>query len=150
MRTSCRGLANRLSRPSKWPSKAPPACELQYPGHASRLHSEMEYIESGRQCCHLDEFSLFSSFFRAQAEDKMCKDFLNTIPLISLLGSKAMRPRHWLMLMKATGKSIPAVMGTDSHPGGIRQQPPQSALLADTNHFVAFRGTRRKAICSAV
>lgn len=35
----------------------------------------------------------------------MCKDFLNTIPLISLLGSKAMRPRHWLMLMKATGES---------------------------------------------
>lgn len=43
-----------------------------------------------------------------QAEDKLCKDFLNTIPLISLLGNKAMRPRHWMMLMKATGKSIPA------------------------------------------
>ncbi|CAM9328435.1 unnamed protein product, partial [Hapterophycus canaliculatus] len=39
-----------------------------------------------------------------KAEDKLCKDFLNTIPLISLLGNKAMRPRHWLMLMKATGK----------------------------------------------
>lgn len=43
-----------------------------------------------------------------QAEDKLCKDFLNTIPLISLLGNKAMRPRHWMMLMKATGKiSLP-------------------------------------------
>eukprot|EP00903_Cladosiphon_okamuranus_P015249 g14093.t1 len=42
----------------------------------------------------------------SEAEDKLCKDFLNTIPLISLLGNKAMRPRHWMMLMKATGKQF--------------------------------------------
>ena len=38
--------------------------------------------------------------------DKLCKDFLSTIPLITLLGAKAMRPRHWSMLMKATGKTF--------------------------------------------
>lgn len=45
-------------------------------------------------------------FVSPKAEDKLCKDFLNTIPLISLLGNKAMRPRHWMMLMKATGKFV--------------------------------------------
>lgn len=34
--------------------------------------------------------------------DKRCKDFLSTIPLIALLGAKAMRPRHWKLLMKAS------------------------------------------------
>jgi len=38
--------------------------------------------------------------------DKLCKDFLSTIPLITLLGAKCMRPRHWEMLMKATGKNF--------------------------------------------
>lgn len=38
--------------------------------------------------------------------DKYCKDFLNTIPLLQLLGSKAMRPRHWVMLQKATAKDF--------------------------------------------
>lgn len=38
--------------------------------------------------------------------DKVTKDFMNTIPLISALGSKAMRPRHWLLLMKATNKEF--------------------------------------------
>ncbi|GMH84222.1 hypothetical protein TrST_g13493, partial [Triparma strigata] len=38
--------------------------------------------------------------------DKLCKDFLSTIPLIMLLGAKCMRPRHWKMLMKATGKTF--------------------------------------------
>ncbi|CAM9498163.1 unnamed protein product, partial [Phaeothamnion confervicola] len=41
-----------------------------------------------------------------KAVDKTCKDFLNTIPLISLLGSKAMRPRHWAALQKVTGKEF--------------------------------------------
>jgi dynein heavy chain len=38
--------------------------------------------------------------------DKLCKDFLATIPLIQALGAKAMRNRHWTMLMKATGKTF--------------------------------------------
>jgi dynein heavy chain len=35
--------------------------------------------------------------------DKICKDFLATIPLLVLLGSNSMRPRHWQALKKATG-----------------------------------------------
>eukprot|EP00904_Undaria_pinnatifida_P003126 jgi/Undpi1/12814/HiC_scaffold_7.g02481.m1 len=55
-----------------------------------------------------------------KAEDKLCKDFLNTIPLISLLGNKAMRPRHWLMLMKATGKDfVPPYEDPDLKLGGL-------------------------------
>jgi dynein heavy chain, axonemal len=38
--------------------------------------------------------------------DKACKDFMNTIPLVTALGSKAMRPRHWTLLKKATGKEF--------------------------------------------
>lgn len=34
---------------------------------------------------------------------KICKDFLATIPLIVLLGSKSMRPRHWMSLIQVTG-----------------------------------------------
>ncbi|CAM9266952.1 unnamed protein product [Chrysoparadoxa australica] len=41
-----------------------------------------------------------------KAVDKTAKDFVNTIPLISLLGHKSMRPRHWEMLQKATGKTF--------------------------------------------
>ncbi len=39
--------------------------------------------------------------------EKLCKDFLSTIPLISLLGRESMRRRHWTLLQKATGKSFP-------------------------------------------
>ncbi len=38
--------------------------------------------------------------------EKLCKDFLITIPLISLLGHKAVRRRHWVLLQNATGKSF--------------------------------------------
>lgn len=34
------------------------------------------------------------------------KDFLNTCPLIAALGHSSMRPRHWSMLMEATGKTF--------------------------------------------
>jgi len=34
--------------------------------------------------------------------DKLCKNFLSTIPLITLLRAKSMRPRHWKLLIKAT------------------------------------------------
>ncbi len=39
--------------------------------------------------------------------ETLCKDFLATIPLISLLGQEAMRRRHWVLLQKATGKNFP-------------------------------------------
>lgn len=34
--------------------------------------------------------------------DKLCKDFLAAIPLMVLLGSKSMRPRHWKLLIQVT------------------------------------------------
>ena len=37
-----------------------------------------------------------------RAVDRRCKDFLATIPLVTMLGAKAMRPRHWELLRKAT------------------------------------------------
>lgn len=41
-----------------------------------------------------------------KAADKLSKDFLNTIPLISLLAAKSMRPRHWEELQKVTKKNF--------------------------------------------
>ena len=38
--------------------------------------------------------------------DKTSKDYLNTIPLIQLLASPFMRPRHWEMVKKAAGKEF--------------------------------------------
>ena len=38
--------------------------------------------------------------------DKQSKDFLNTIPLITLLGAKYMRERHWESLKIITNKSF--------------------------------------------
>jgi len=38
--------------------------------------------------------------------DKMSKDFLNTVPLLGLLGAKCMRDRHWKALMTATHKQF--------------------------------------------
>jgi dynein heavy chain len=40
--------------------------------------------------------------------DKLSKDFLNTIPLISLLGGKCMRERHWETLQVITKKDFTA------------------------------------------
>jgi len=40
--------------------------------------------------------------------DKISKDFLNTVPLISLLGAKCMRERHWQSLKTATKKEFVA------------------------------------------
>lgn len=37
-----------------------------------------------------------------KAVDRKSKDFLATIPLVTMLGAKAMRPRHWELLRKAT------------------------------------------------
>ena len=38
--------------------------------------------------------------------ERHCKTFLSTIPLISLLKSKCMRPRHWIMVLQETGGRI--------------------------------------------
>ena len=40
------------------------------------------------------------------ALDKVAKDFLNTVPLISSLGNKAMRERHWKLIMQVTHKDF--------------------------------------------
>lgn len=48
------------------------------------------------------------------------KDFINTIPLITALRSKAMRPRHWDLLRKATGKEfVPPYEDEDLQLGGL-------------------------------
>ncbi|KAH8072714.1 hypothetical protein JL721_3359 [Aureococcus anophagefferens] len=48
------------------------------------------------------------------------KDFINTIPLITALRSKAMRPRHWDLLRKATGKEFtPPYEDEDLQLGGL-------------------------------
>jgi dynein heavy chain, axonemal len=57
-----------------------------------------------RNVKNLHKCTRFSKAFKAA--DKMSKDFLNTIPLISLLGAKFMRPRHWDMLKTATKKNF--------------------------------------------
>ncbi|RYG69829.1 hypothetical protein EON64_01745 [archaeon] len=41
-----------------------------------------------------------------KAADKLSKDFLNTIPLISLLAAKCMRDRHWMALKAVTKKEF--------------------------------------------
>lgn len=41
-----------------------------------------------------------------KAADKLSKDFVNTIPLISLLSAKCMRERHWQALKQVTKKNF--------------------------------------------
>jgi len=51
---------------------------------------------------------------------KKLKDFINTIPLVIALRSKAMRPRHWTALMQATGKEfVPPYEDADMQLGGL-------------------------------
>lgn len=51
---------------------------------------------------------------------KVLKDFINTIPLITMLRSNAMRPRHWLLLKNATGKDfVPPYEDEDMQLGGL-------------------------------
>jgi dynein heavy chain len=51
--------------------------------------------------------------------DKVCKDFLATIPLIVLMGSKCMRPRHWKSFINITGaKNVVPPCDNDSVPLG--------------------------------
>lgn len=55
-----------------------------------------------------------------KAADKMSKDFLNTIPLISLLAAKSMRDRHWIMLKQVTKKEfVPPYEDKELLLGGI-------------------------------
>eukprot|EP00957_Ditylum_brightwellii_P054771 4150708-Ditylum_brightwellii.AAC.1 len=52
----------------------------------------------------LNKSTCWSPAFKAV--DKICKDFLSTIPLIMLLGAKSMHPCHWKLLMAATGSDF--------------------------------------------
>jgi dynein heavy chain len=55
-----------------------------------------------------------------KAADKLSKDFLNTIPLISLLAAKCMRERHWETLKQVTKKEFtPPYADKDLLMGGI-------------------------------
>ena len=54
------------------------------------------------------------------AADKLSKDFLNTIPLVSLLAAKSMRERHWEALKTVTKKNfIPPYQDKEQLLGGI-------------------------------
>ena len=55
------------------------------------------------------------------AVDKRCKDFLITIPLVSLLMLKAMRPRHWEALSKITKRPdfVPPTVNSDMVLGDV-------------------------------
>jgi len=48
----------------------------------------------------LDKCTRWSDAFKTL--DRKCKNFLSATPLVALLGAKAMRPRHWELLKKAT------------------------------------------------
>ena len=55
-----------------------------------------------------------------KAADKLSKDFLNTIPLISLLAAKCMRERHWEALKTVTKKDfVPPYADKNLIMGGI-------------------------------
>ena len=57
--------------------------------------AQQKYVKSTHECTRWSE--AFSAL------EKKCKDLLATIPLISLLRSKALRPRHWRSLIEITG-----------------------------------------------
>ena len=57
----------------------------------------MKAVKSSHKCVRWSE--------AFKETDKKCKDFISTIPLVSLLRSDAMRPRHWNLIKNATGKS---------------------------------------------
>lgn len=59
-----------------------------------KAKEQLKAVKSSHKCVR------WSPTFRAV--DIKCKDYLSTIPLISLLMSKAMRPRHWGALIKVT------------------------------------------------
>ena len=61
-----------------------------------RAKAQLKSVKSSHKCVR------WSPAFKAI--DKKCKDFLSTIPLVSLLMSKAMRHRHWEALIKVTKK----------------------------------------------
>jgi dynein heavy chain len=54
------------------------------------------------------------------AADKLSKDFLNTVPLVSLLAAKSMRERHWEALKTVTKKNfVPPYEDKEQILGGI-------------------------------
>jgi len=60
--------------------------------------NQVKNVKNLHKCCR------WSKAYKAA--DKLSKDFLNTIPLISLLAAKCMRPRHWLALKAVTKKEF--------------------------------------------
>ncbi|KAL7490113.1 hypothetical protein ACHAW6_015825 [Cyclotella cf. meneghiniana] len=71
---------------------------------AKSIHKEVKALHKCTQWC--DAF---------KTVDKVCKDFLATIPLIVLMGSKCMRPRHWKTFINITGaKNVVLPCDSDS------------------------------------
>ena len=62
-----------------------------------RGKEQLKAVKSSHKCVRWSE--------AFKETDKKCKDFISTIPLVSLLRSDAMRPRHWDLIKNATGKS---------------------------------------------
>lgn len=85
------GLNNHISKieKEKW-------SELNVESLEDGAKAQWKAVKSSHKCVR------WSPAF--QAIDKNCKSFLITIPLVSLLMSKAMRSRHWDALMKITKK----------------------------------------------
>jgi dynein heavy chain len=85
------GLDNHISgiEKEKW-------SELNVESLEDGAKAQLKAVKSSHKCVR------WSPAF--QAIDKNCKNFLITIPLVSLLMAKAMRSRHWETLMKVTKK----------------------------------------------
>jgi dynein heavy chain, axonemal len=74
--------------------------------------NQVKYVKNMHKCVR------WSSAYKAA--DKMSKDFLNTIPLVSLLAAKCMRDRHWTALKVVTKKDFtPPYEDPDMLLGGI-------------------------------
>ena len=60
--------------------------------------NQVKYVKNMHKCVRWSK--------AYQAADKMSKDFLNTIPLVSLLAAKCMKDRHWDSLKAVTKKEF--------------------------------------------
>eukprot|EP01041_Mallomonas_annulata_P001785 gene1785-3464_t len=60
--------------------------------------NQVRLVKNSHKCCR------WSKAYKKA--DKISRDFLNTIPLIGLLGAKCMRDRHWTALKTATKKDF--------------------------------------------
>ena len=74
--------------------------------------NQVKYVKNLHKCTRWSKAYKYA--------DKISKDFLNTIPLITLLGAKCMRERHWESLKTATKKDFtPPYADKDLLLGGI-------------------------------